>query len=266
MNSSFRKYGYLMAVAVLVSASASFAQTTQINLTGVGDGNVVWNAGSGVYVDPYTATVGGVANTSVICDDWSDNSYVGESWTANVTKVSSLGTSTTPMFSGATQINTPNTPDTLTQAQLYDEAAWLGTQLLANPSNYANQVAVSFALWELTYNATGSAMETPTPYNFLAGSAEAGQQSCSGQTCIATLLAEAQTAVAAGYNGQGWSILTPNTSDPITCNGGACPDSPPQEFLVYTPESSSVVLLGADMLGLLALAFVFRKRLLLPVS
>jgi len=257
-----------MVLAVIVSASASFAQTTQMTLTGVGDGAVVWNGGSGVYVDPYTATVGGVANTPVICDDWSDNSYVGESWTANVTPISSLGTSSTPLFGGS-----PSSTPPLTQAQLYDEAAWLGTQLLANPTNYANQVAVSFALWELTYNATGSSMETPTPTDFLAGSAEAGLQNCSGQTCVATLLAEAQAAVAAGYNGEGWSIFTPNTADPITCTGSGCPNpnnsatlKAPQEFLVNTPESSSIVLLGADMLGLLALAFVFRKRLLLPIG
>ena len=54
-----------------------------------------------------------------------------------------------------------------------------------------------------------------------------------------------------GFNGAGWSILTPT-------NGGS---GEPQEFLVYTPESSAVILFGADMLGLAALAFFFRRRL-----
>jgi len=38
-----------------------------------------------------------------------------------------------------------------------------------------------------------------------------------------------------------------------------------QEFLVYAPESSSGVLLSADLLGLLALVIVFRRRLPRPI-
>jgi len=253
MNSLFRKYWYLTVVSILFFASASFAQTTSMDLTGVGNGAVVWDSSSGVYVDPYTATVGGVANTPVICDDWSNNSYLGESWTASVTTVSSLGTSSTPMFGTLSQGNNP-TPGAvaLTQAQLYDEVAWLASQLLANPTNYNTQVATSFALWELTYNATGSLQEAPSPTAFLAGSAESGLQST-----VNTLLADAQNAVLnQNYNGSDWEILTPvpNTSIPAG-------DGTPQEFLVYTPESSAVILFGADMLGLLGLAIVFRRRL-----
>jgi len=269
MNNLFRKDRCLMLSIVLLFASASFAQTTSMSLTGVGDSDVVWGPTFGVFVDPYTATVGGVANTSVICDDWSNNSYVGESWTANVTTVSSLGTSSTPMFGTLSQANNPTLGGVaLTQAQLYDEVAWLGTQLLANPTNYANQVAVSFALWELTYNATGSGVEAPAPSAFLAGSAESGLQST-----ITTLLANAQNAVLnQHYNGAGWEILTPNTSYSISCSGSGCPSpnnaatlGTPQEFLVYTPESSAVILFGTDMFGLLGLIFLFRRRLLRPV-
>src|SRR5208282_5789729 len=48
-----------------------------------------------------------------------------------------------------------------------------------------------------------------------------------------------------------FTIYSPNVSDPITCTptGGACPDSPPQEFLVRTPEPSELALLGIDLAG-----------------
>jgi len=253
-NSLFRKQGFLLIAALFVCASASFAQTTSMYLSGTGDNATVWNGGSGVYVDPYTATVGGVSGVSVICDDWSNNSYVGESWTANVTTLASLnaGTNTNaPMFG--------TSPSNVT---LYNEIAWLGTQLLANPTNYANQVAASFALWELTY-AYNNPQESPDPTSFLAGSNAASYQACAAPcTSVNSLLANAAAAVSGGYTGSGWEILTPiagtvqNPSD----------QGLPQEFLVYTPESSSLILFGADTLGLLALAFVFRRRLLVPVS
>jgi len=259
MNSLFRKHWFLTAVVVLVFASASFAQTTSVYLSGVGDGATVWNGGSGVYVDPYTATVGGVQGLSVICDDWANNTYQNESWTANVTTVSSLGSSTVPMWAASS---------TFTQAQLYDALAYLGSQLLANPQNATNQVEVSFAIWELTYSAgiTNSVPKTDTsnPTTFLAGSSYSGLQSAI-TNLIGTALATAGSA-GNGFNAQGWEILTPVTNDPITCSGGPCPVTPPQEFLVYTPEASTIVMLGADLLGILALAFFFRRRTLQPLS
>jgi len=249
-----------MAAAVMVFAAPSFAQN--MDLTGVGNGAVVSNssAGFGVYVDPYTATVNGVAGASVICDDWSNNSYLNETWTATATSVASLnsGPTTTVLFSGAPASTSPTLP-AVSQAVLYDEAAWLASNLLANPTNYGTQVSVSFAIWELTQNATGSANESPTAYSFLQGSNASAYQST-----VNSLLAAAAVAVAKGYQGQGWEILTPVDNAQMT--GGGSASNPPQEFLVYTPESSSVVLLGADMLGLIALAFVFRRRVLQPVS
>jgi len=68
-NHLLQKYGYLTVAAVLLCASACFAQdTVQVTLTGVGNGTTL----GGVYVDPYTAVVTGLGTTPVICDDWSD--------------------------------------------------------------------------------------------------------------------------------------------------------------------------------------------------
>jgi len=239
MNSLLRKYWYLTVVAVLFFASASLAQTTSVTLTGVGDGATLGD----VYVDPYTATVGGVANTSVICDDWSNNSYVNESWTANVTNVAAVGSSGSPMFGN--------------NSSLYNEVAWLGSQLLANPKNTTMQTEISFAIWDLTYGANNTYMDPTNPLTYLSAN---GTSSEYAQTLLLISEAEGEGT----YNSSGWEILTPNSGDP-TCSGSPCPSSPPQEFLVYTPESSAVILFGADMLGLLGLAIVFRRRLLRPV-
>jgi len=267
MNSVFRRHWVLTAVAVLVFASASFAQTTSVYLSGVGDSATAWNNGSGVYVDPYTATVGGVQNVSVICDDWANNTYQNESWTANVTTVSSLSlskqvSSLVPMWA-----NSNGTSYTFTQGQLYDALAYLGSQLLANANNPAAQTNYSFAIWELTNaaNLTGSVpiTDSSSPSAFIASSGL--------QPAITSLIVGALQVATSNnpFNAQGWEILTPivgNSSDPITCNGGNCPVAPPQEFLVYTPESSTVAMLGVDLLGVLALGFFFRRRSLQPVS
>jgi len=247
MNGLFRKYGYFTIVAILAFVSASFAQTTtSMTLNTPGNGTTLGD----VYVDPYTATVGGVSGTTVICDDWSNNSYLGESWTAyqiNAATVSnpSLGT---PMWGN--------------NQSVYNELAYLGSQLLSiyNPTNPTaaqriEQTELSFAIWQLTWNsATG---ENPQPLSYLS-SVLGGTTSPEYQQTLADIQAAQNNS---NYSAAGWEILTPEagTSNPAG-------DGLPQEFLVYTPESSTMVLFGADMIGLLALAFFFRRRVLQPIS
>jgi len=259
MTSSFRRFWLLTAAVVLVSASAAFGQqTVSMNLTGTGNNTIEWGSSFGVFVDPYTATVGGVPNTTVICDDWSNNSFVGESWTANVTNLTSVVGSSSPMFGNNAAAQT-----------LYNEVAWLATDLLNNYSptpsaaQQTTQINDSFAIWQLTYGANGTTQELPSPVSF--GSIN--------QTAVNTAKTNAANAVAGGWVGTDWEILTPNTSDPITCTGSGCP-SPnnattlgvPQEFLVFTPEASTIVMFAAGVLGLLAMAFFFRRNAFQPVS
>jgi len=259
MMSSFHKSWFLTIAAVLVFASATFAQTTSMTLTGTGNNTVEWGTGFGVYVDPYTATVGGVPNTPVICDDWSNNSFVGESWTANVTNLTAVS-SGSPMFGNNAAGQT-----------LYNEVAWLATNLLANYSSSpsaaqtAAQIADSFAIWQLTYGANGTPVDPTAPTTTYFPSLD--------QAAVTAAETNAANAVAGGWVGSGWQILTPNTSDPVTCSGSGCP-SPnnaatlgvPQEFLVYTPEASTMVMFGAGLLGLLAMAFFFRRNAFQPAN
>jgi len=258
MKNLLPKQWWFTVVAVVVFASASLAQTTtSITLTGVGDSATLGD----VYVDPYTATVGGQGNTTVFCDDWSNNSYIGESWTASVVSATAAG-STDPMFgSGATG------------QSLYNELAWLGSQMLANIKNTTVQTEISFAMWALTYGVNSTTVEDPAPLQYLCstlGGTFGSNNTCSGlkgsaSTEYQATLSYLNTATTSesGYNSAGWEILTPDAGDPITCgsNNASCPSVPPQEFITYTPESSTAILLAGDLLGLASLMFLFRRRL-----
>jgi hypothetical protein len=235
MQNLLRKYWHFTLVAILCCASASFAQTT-VDVTNVGDGAAAYNSsGTGYYVDPYGGTVGGVSYT-LICDDWADNSQLNLPFQANVSSITQTGiTGTTPLFG-----NNPG---------LYNEAAWLASQLLGN-TNATSQTEISFALWELTfpgYPYTGPGEADPEdPFSFLSSNS-ANSALLAGAK---TYLSEAQGE--SGYNASGWEILTPTMAS----------NQEQQEFLVYTPESSAVVLFAADMLGLAALIFFYRRRML----
>jgi PEP-CTERM motif len=121
------KYLFVFAVlALLVATPRAFADGTSMYLSGAGD-----NAPYGVYVGPYYATVNGVANTPVICDDYSHDSYIGESWTANLSTSSNMSD---------VRFNPAN----------YDELAYLANILFGlNGSNNAEADALQYAIWYL---------------------------------------------------------------------------------------------------------------------
>ncbi len=162
---------------------------------------------NGVYVGSYTATVNG-QSSQIICDDWSDSTYLNESWTAKVTNFSNLGSSKTPMWSGQTNAST-----------LYADAAWLATQMFVPANQNTNtQGYLAYALWSL-FN--------PSALNGLSSSQLAGVDAWLSK--IPNGLTPSQFA--------NFFIYTPNLSQPITCGGSSCPSAPPQEFLGFTvPE------------------------------
>jgi hypothetical protein len=127
---STQKWWGITAVAILCLASSAFANSGSLTLTSAGN-----NVMQGVYVGPYYATVNGVANTAVICDDFADDSVIGHSWNFNTNNFSTLGSA---LWGN--------------QTQNYEAAAWLTVQMLSlngNPGNATQVGYLSYAIWSL---------------------------------------------------------------------------------------------------------------------
>ncbi len=242
-----------LSTALMIAAAAGLhagsIPTTSMQLTGVSDGVTLGD----VYVDPYTATVGGVANTTVICDDWSNNTYLDETWTAYAINATGAGNSSngTPMFGN--------------NQSLYNELAWLGAQLLANSTNATAQTEISFAIWDLTYGINGN-NESPTPLIYLSELQGSAAQ-CEGQTtsCYQGAMNWISEAEGEGsYNSSGWQILTPDSGWQSQGYGT------PQEFMMYTPqaapEASQTAILLGDLLLFGVAVLVLRRRGLLAIN
>ena len=202
-------YGIGLAMLLLVAPFAFGQGSVGINMNN--GGPYVMN---GVYVGAYNATVNG-QSSKIICDDFSDDTYLNESWTANVTSFSNLGSSKTPMWTSQNNSST-----------LYADAAWLATQMLA-PANQSNNVQgyLAYALWSLfNPNALKGLSSTQLGgVNYWLSMIPAG-------------LTPSQYA--------NFFIYTPDLTKSITCGGGNCPTAPPQEFLgfVSAPEGGAALL------------------------
>lgn len=235
---NFLTISLAFVAALCCFAPSVRADTANMQLTSAGPYTM-----ANVYVGPYTANINGVS-TPVICDDFYDDSFVPEWWTATVY--------TPPNYSStrnATNTNIPHLTGTaLTQA--YNEVGYLAVQLLnaANaPTPDQNKIGeIDFALWSVF---------DPTAMGYLSGSTQTAAQWWLGQ---AVTYHQNDSSFISQF-----TIYSPNTSPTPTCtpSGLACPDSPPQEFLVMTPEPSAVGLLGCDLAGVGFLGFLlFRYR------
>lgn len=220
------------ALAVSLFGTAASADTT-MTLTGVGDQATVGN----VYVDPYTATIAGIKSVPVICDDWSNNTYQGEQWKATVMSASTVGNPAlgTPMFGN--------------NQTLYNEIAYLASNIWANPTDKTIQTEYSFALWELTYGANGTYKDPTDPLAYLAANLSGGTANAEYAATVAALN-QAKT-YEANYNSAGWIVLNPEPGTSIPSSDGT-----PQEFLTYvnTPEPSTILMLAFGLGGLLLLS------------
>ena len=196
---------WVSAIALFCLVPCAFGQST-VNITMDSGGPYIMN---NVYVGAYTATVNG-QSAQIICDDYAHDTWIGESWTANVTNYSNLGSSTT-LWSGLSNAST-----------LYADAAWLATQMFSPANqNSTTQGYLAYALWSL--------------FDSKALSGWSGGQLAGVNAWLAQI---PNNLTAAQFSN--FFIYTPNLNDSITCNGGPCPTAPPQEFLGFTvPEGGS---------------------------
>jgi len=227
-----RKLRLLSAAVLLCVAPSAFADTASMDLTGVGPNGSY----AGIYIGPYAATINGVS-TPVICDDFGDESYVPESWTAYVTNVPNL----------AANGNVVKWGDTSTT--LYDELAYLATELAAPPPG-TNIDALQYAIWQLADSSTANYLQdtlSAAQYNTFEGSAS---------TVGSVLYYIAQAENPANYDSSTWANVSIYSFDQCstTVSSPCSTTNPPQEFLVVkTPEPATILLLALGLGGLLLL-------------
>ena len=219
---------------------------------------------AGVYTSPYLGQVNypTSAVVPVICDDFADNSYVPEEWTAYVTSLSTVTSGPTDTYlkwgtSGSVSGSDPALSWTLTQAQAYDVAAILAIDILQ--SSGSSQQDYSFALWGL-FDSTdafaqlnGFSGDQTNAENYLNTAITDVENNSINGGSISSYLGNYHVTIYS-YDAAG------NPSGP-SCGGGPCPSSPPQEFItVTTPEASTPIQLAVDLLGFVALVGFLRKR------
>jgi hypothetical protein len=210
-----KKFGIFALLLAFFAACPVFADT-QVTLTGVGGASQ-----GGVYVAPYLLSFNGGQSLEAICDDYTHEVYIGESWTGTIETFASLtGSRNGPaMF------------------QQYAETAWLFTQFLSNPSNAGD---INFAIWALfspTQTEANTSGWTAGAQNDLTAAQQWFNQNCSTSTDTCK-----------GINLANFEIVTPTD---LSATG-------PQEYLIMTPEPSSVVLLG---IGLILIGIAWRKSM-----
>jgi hypothetical protein len=225
-----RNLSILLAAIIMISPLAHADGGNPV--TAVFQGVNGANDGS-YYVSPYYGTINGQSAT-FYCVDFNNEVNFNQTWSANLTPMSgNLGDT---RYGNPTNVATLSLTDPyyseFTPEQLYEQAAWLTTQMgqfmgpnyLSNPTDVNNLIAIQYAIWDL--------FDPNAPSNSAA------------QGWI--LLAQENFG---SINPNNFEILT--NLPPVELTGQV------QEFIVTSPEPGVVLLLG---LGLAALLLFARRK------
>jgi len=244
-----------VGIAALSLGTWAIGQTS-VTLTAPGPGYSY----DGIYVSPYYATVGGVANVPIVCDDFGDES-TKSTWTATVTAFSGLAAPTNTSWSLA--------GGTLTQ---YNAVAWLTLQVLGQTPDTNGQIIDSFADWAvfdasgvasyLTNNAiTTGALTTAALCTDIFGSGAFNSVSgvCTSSVggLLATAYIDGAAVPAGGYN---LEIISPDTtgSNPLTvCKAET--GCAAQEFVAVSVPEGGAALAYLFLAGLSCFGAIFMR-------
>ena len=223
----------------------------------------------GVYTSPYNIGVDGTP-TQLICDDFTTDISIGESWVTTATTLTTINSTTVAGLKFDDSSYGPILGGIGDVVQDYAIAAVLASQLLALPNtDSANAGALSFALWDVfdstllgssyasmsdSYGPITSA-QWSAAFTDLTNAITVVDGVITGGSAAGTLnSAELISGGSVNLSSLGISSLTAYTPTP---NAGVA-----QEFLrVTTPEASTAVLLAVDLLGFMALVVFLRKRI-----
>jgi len=254
------------------SPSVALADQIQLTLTSVGSTTFPSDAHAGVYVDPYVGTLaadgGQQPDVAVICDDFADDTYVGEVWTA----VASMYDPANAHSLDGTRMSQLSGVTGGALVTDYSEVAYLSEELLAHTGDSSDallqRIYISFAIWSI-FDANGLANDSQkrTGVNPWLLAQDDPANYAADASAIQGYLTDAANHIAAGtadlanviiYSPQAW------VSGPT--------DGLPQEFLVVTsngtpiswglPEGSALPYLPFDLLALFGGIFLLRKRIL----
>jgi PEP-CTERM motif len=203
------------ALLVLVLAVAGAASADTVNLTL----NSVSNSMGGYGVGPYNFTTNTGQSLQLVCDDFSHEVYLGESWTA-----------TSAPFPGVLALGT---------ATQYKEIAWLVEDMFS-PSNIVDPTAVGdiqWAIWDIF--TPGVSSSDPS-----IGSADQGR--------INNLVNQAKNPL--NYGIGNYSNITIYTPVGAPLGYGL-----PQEYFGITPvpEPGTLMLVAMGLCGLLVFRRLF---------
>lgn len=247
MRNAMPKRLYLVAGMLFCCTTSALAGIT-FTLTSAGPANL-----GGVYTSPYTATISGVSSVPipVICDDFTDDVWVGESWSVTQTSLAQL-----PLLGTSSPVLWDTTASATKQVTDYITAAILAEQLVTVNSTSTQAQELSYAIWDVFVPTASSGLSTTI------------------KDAVNTYLTTAQSQASALIGGSATlADATANfanvmiyTADPksggavITCPAGKTCGAP-QEFLVVSmAEPGSVALLVVDLLAAISLVCFFRNR------
>jgi hypothetical protein len=260
-------------LAGLLCAGVSLQAATTLSITNDGtNGNAV--------ISPYTGTLIEGSNTitgvKLFCDDALDYSPTAPSTAYNVVVSSITGSLSSTRFGSAAAAGTSSgiTPSGFTMptgTTLYDELAWIYTQMMAT-SVLSSQEALQVAAWSLTAPETNWL----SPAKGVAGISGVDSAAQGWLTTLKGLTLTTMQVNGSGYTGvtfSNWDVID-DTSAAGKATGGGGPSCNTgagcQEFLAYTggtgivttntagtPEPATFGLFGS---ALLFGAMVARRR------